>query len=170
MSAGTSISVEEYLHTSYRPDRDYIEGEVLERNVGEWDHSRLQTVVAVWFFAREAHWKLRTVVEQRVQVKSDRFRIPDVCLVRESQVQPILKDPPVLCIEVLSKDDTVRSMQARIDDYLRFGVPTVWVLDPAARRGFIYTPDGMHEAKDRILRAVNPGYPDIELPISELAE
>jgi len=37
-----SVSVEEYLNTSYRPDCDYLEGELLERNVGEWDHSRLQ--------------------------------------------------------------------------------------------------------------------------------
>ena len=170
MSASAFISVEEYLNTSYRPDCDYIEGELLERNVGEWDHGRLQGALCVYLSQRERESGLLVGLEPRVQVKSDRFRIPDVCLVRESQVQPILKDPPVLCIEVLSKDDTVRSMQARIDDYLRFGVPTVWVLDPAARRGFIYTPDGMHEAKDGVLRAVNPGHPDIELPMSELAE
>ena len=33
MSTATLIPVEEYLSTSYRPDRDYIDGEVRERNV-----------------------------------------------------------------------------------------------------------------------------------------
>jgi len=42
MSSTTLVSVSEYLETSYRPDVDYVDGELLERNVGELDHSRLQ--------------------------------------------------------------------------------------------------------------------------------
>ena len=36
-----AVLVEEYLETCYRPDCDYLEGELLERNVGEWDHRKL---------------------------------------------------------------------------------------------------------------------------------
>ena len=42
MTVATQISVEEYLKTSYRPDCDYVDGEVRERNFGEYDHSRPQ--------------------------------------------------------------------------------------------------------------------------------
>ena len=42
MSTITLAPLSEYLETSYRPDCDYLEGELLERNGGEWDHSRLQ--------------------------------------------------------------------------------------------------------------------------------
>jgi hypothetical protein len=42
MSVVTHVSLSEYLNTSYRPDCEYLEGELLKRNVGEWDHSRLQ--------------------------------------------------------------------------------------------------------------------------------
>ena len=42
MAAGTQISVEEYLHTAYRPDCDYVDGVVEERNLGERDHSWIQ--------------------------------------------------------------------------------------------------------------------------------
>ena len=42
MAAGTQISVEEYLHTVYRPDCDYVDGVVEERNLGERDHSWIQ--------------------------------------------------------------------------------------------------------------------------------
>ncbi len=40
MPAAIAIPLSEYLGTSYRPDCDYLEGELLERNVGELDHSR----------------------------------------------------------------------------------------------------------------------------------
>ena len=36
-TAPTQISMEEYLHTVYKPDRDYVNGELEEREVGEWD-------------------------------------------------------------------------------------------------------------------------------------
>jgi hypothetical protein len=35
MGTGTLIPVDEYLRTSFHPDCDFIEGEVLERNVGK---------------------------------------------------------------------------------------------------------------------------------------
>jgi len=34
MSSTTLISVQEYIATSYRPDCDYVDGEVRERNLG----------------------------------------------------------------------------------------------------------------------------------------
>src|SRR5579859_4154183 len=39
MSAATPIPLEEYLHTSYSPDREYRDGVLIERNVGENPHS-----------------------------------------------------------------------------------------------------------------------------------
>src|SRR5580704_12261637 len=35
MSAPTLISVEEYLASSYKPDCDYVDGHIEERNLGE---------------------------------------------------------------------------------------------------------------------------------------
>jgi Uma2 family endonuclease len=76
-----------------------------------------------------------------------------------------------LCIEILSKDDTARALEERIQDYLQFGVPTVWLIDPKTRRAFIHTPDGRRqEPADGLLRAVNPGFPDIEIALSSLFE
>ena len=46
MQASTTVSVEEYLSTSYSPDREYIDGLLLEGNWGETDHSRFQGLVA----------------------------------------------------------------------------------------------------------------------------
>ena len=41
--ATAAISLQEYLATSYRPDRDYVDGAVLERNLGEREHGAIQT-------------------------------------------------------------------------------------------------------------------------------
>lgn len=72
------------------------------------------------------------------QVSSTRFRVPDVCVVsREQELEPVFTRPPLLCIEVLSRDDMLRSMQDRVDDYRAFGVPNIWVLDPVKRRAYV---------------------------------
>lgn len=115
--------MQQYLESSYRPDCEYIDGELLERNVGEWDHSRLQMLLSRYLSNREKQWGILVVVEQRVQVKRTRFRVPDVSvLVGPAPADPILVEPPFLCIEILSPSDRVEEMQDRIDDYLAFGV------------------------------------------------
>ena len=150
MGVATLISVEDYLHTTFRPDCDYIQGEVQERHMGEQAHATLQIFFAGLFWANRDRWQLRSLTEQRVQVKTDRFRIPDVCVVpRSSPRDPILRTPPLLCIEVLSSDDSLRSLQQRIQDFVEMGVPNLWVGDPwnrvdyyASARGYLQPTDG----------------------------
>jgi Uma2 family endonuclease len=165
MPAGTLVSVSEYLSTSYDPDCDYVDGEVLERNLGEHDHSRLQGVLYAYLFNREKQWRIHVVPEQRVQVSPTRFRVPDVCVVAGAEPgEQIFTRPPVLCIEILSPEDTMTRMQERIDDYLGFGVAHVWVLDPRTKRAYDYTAAGMREAKD-VLRLERP---EIAVPLAEI--
>jgi Uma2 family endonuclease len=168
MAAATQISVDEYLNTTYRPDRDYVEGEVRERNSGEYDHSRPQALVCAFFVVREKAWRVRVVTEQRVQVQSHRFRIPDVCVVlADSPVEAIFHHPPFICIEILSKDDTFKSVTERLDDYLAMGVPNIWVIEPHTRRGYVYNSDGILEAKDGVLRVPNS---EIAIPLANIFE
>src|ERR1700733_11643645 len=104
MAASTQISVDEYLRTTYRPDCDYVDGQVLERNLGERDHSRPQMLLSAYLFAREKEWRVIVMPEQRVQVKPTRFRIPDVCVIHEDAPdEQIVTTAPLICIEILSK-------------------------------------------------------------------
>src|SRR5438067_890895 len=119
MESRTLISVEEYLRSVYRPDCDYVDGEVQERNVGELSHGWLQTMLAGFFLAHREQWGIQVIVELRVQVSCQRFRIPDVCVVRGAKPQEeILTKPPFICIEILSPEDRRSRIQDRIDDYL----------------------------------------------------
>ncbi len=165
MSTVTLVPLSEYLETSYRPDCEYLEGELLERNVGEWDHSRLQMLLSRYLSNREKQWGILVVPEQRVQVKARRFRVPDILVLTGPPSGPIIKEPPFLCIEILSPSDRMGEMQDRIDDYLDFGVRYVWLIDPRKRRAFLYTSEGVQEVKDGILHTANP---DIRVSLAEL--
>ena len=166
MSTAVTIPLSEYLDSVYRPDREYIDGELLERNLGELDHSRLQMLLSHYLCSREKQWGIVVLPEQRVQVKATRYRVPDITVVvGPLPSTPILLEPPFLCIEILARDDSMNDMQDRIDDYLTFGVPHVWVVNPRKSRAFHYTPDGMREAKDGVLRTEDP---EIVVPILEL--
>jgi Uma2 family endonuclease len=140
------VSVEEYLATSYRPDCDYVDGEVLERNLGEKEHSILQAALIFLFHTRRDEWKVEVFPELPVQVKPTRFRIPDITVV-DSNVkwQRILRTPPLLCIEILSPEDSLSSTRRRVDDYLDMGTEHVWIIDPAARRTYICSRRGFTE-------------------------
>lgn len=146
MAAGTQLSVEEYLATTFRPDCDYVDGVVEERNVGEWDHSLVQSRFAQYFLNVAKDTELFGVVELRIRVRPGKFRIPDVSVLLGKPQEQVLTHPPLLCIEILSKDDTISKMNERIRDYLEFGVPAVWVVDPGEKRIWIYRGSGLEEA------------------------
>ena len=166
MKTAELISVEEYLSTSYDPDCDYVDGEVQERNLGERDHSVTQGEAYFYFRLRQAEWKVFVFPEQRVQVTPTRYRVPDVCVYAgEEPQEQIFSTPPFICIEILSPEDRIERVQEIIDDYLNFGVPYVWVLNPRSRRGWVYTKDGSREVKDGVLRTENPA---LAVPLSEL--
>jgi Uma2 family endonuclease len=142
-SAGVLVSLDEYLNTTYRPDRDWLDGETRERNVGEWQHAALQSFLVGLLRAYAVEWNLWVLPEQRVQTSERNFRIPDICAVpRTTPFQPILKTPPLLCIEILSRDDSMSEIQDRVEDYLAMGVRAVWVIDPRRRKAYIATDPG----------------------------
>lgn len=149
MSSTTLIAANEYLKTSYRPDCDFVDGKLEERNVGEHDHAALQAALILWFGQRQDEWKIEVLPEQRIQISPSRFRVPDVCLVSLDQpVEQILTKPPLACIEILSPEDTMRRMQERIEDYRNFGVQNIWILDPGTKRGYDCRPSGWLEASE----------------------
>ena len=157
MPTSALVSVEEYLNTSYSPDCDYVDGRIVERNVGELDHSDLQTEIAVYFRLRRQQWNVHCFVEQRVQVSPTRFRIPDVCVVLGSKpTEQILRTPPFLAIEVISKKDRKRDILEKVQDYLRFGVAYGWVIDPRSQEGWAHTAAAVEAAPAGVLRTQNP--------------
>ncbi len=137
LQVSTLIPLEEYLHTSYHPDCDWIDGKVMERNVGEGKLSNVQGFFIRFLGNHAQQWRIRVWPEQRVQVAATRFRIPGICATRRvAPFEEIIRTPPLLCIEVLSPDDRMSDTQEKVDDYLKMGVEVVWVVDPRRRMAF----------------------------------
>jgi Uma2 family endonuclease len=135
MATSLHNSLSEYLAITYRPDREYVDGEIRERNVGKWEHARVQWLLAVWFGAHEQQWGITGSTEQRVRVSDNRVRVPDVVVLTAGPQPDVLTDPPLLVIEILSPDDSYSDTQERAQDYRAMGVETVWIIDPKTRSG-----------------------------------
>ena len=62
MEVLTEVPVEEYLATSYEPDMEYVDGQLVERHVGEYSHSRLQTLIVIVLGNREVERRFRGAI------------------------------------------------------------------------------------------------------------
>jgi Uma2 family endonuclease len=133
MATSISVPVEEYLRTIYHPDMEYVDGELVERNVGERKHSRLQALMVLELGPRERTQGFHVFTEQRLRVlgTKNRYRIPDVCVMAlPYRSEPVLSTPPHLIVEIRSPEDETADILAKVADFLRFGVAHIWLVDP----------------------------------------
>jgi Uma2 family endonuclease len=127
----TQVPVEVYLHSSYEPDAEYVDGVIVERPMGEWDHSSWQHAIELWFAQHAKEWNIHVRPELRVQVQPGNFRVPDVAVTdRNRPVEQIITHPPIAVFEILSPEDTLTRMMVKLRDYARMGIQTILVIDP----------------------------------------
>ena len=166
MASAILIPLSEYLNTTYRPDCDFLEGELLERNMGEQPHARIQGFFNYIFRLNRDRWGVRALPEQRVQVRPERYRIPDVTVIRLTDpADRILLHPPLICIEIFSTADTIKSLQLRVDDYAAMGVEHIWAVDPWKRMAYYASARGFEELEAEAFRV--PGTP-ITIPLADI--
>ncbi len=158
--------LEEYLRTSYSPDREYRDGELVERNVGDWAHSTLQGLLMIYMGVRQAQWNVLVRPELRIKVHEDWYPIPDICVYSQpAPKEPYPERPPLLWIEILSKDDRMADVWAKAAELVKFGVPYVWIIEPHTLMSELWTSSGAATIEDKILRL--PGT-DIVIPLPEV--
>ncbi|MGA2890091.1 MAG: Uma2 family endonuclease [Terracidiphilus sp.] len=130
-TAASFVTVEEYLRSSFEPDAEYVEGEIVERAVGENDHSAWQKAILVWFEQQARASQIRVRPELRVQVAPDCFLVPDVTILdRNRPIERIVTHPPVAVFEILSPADTLKRVMAKCGRYQQMGIRTILVIDP----------------------------------------
>jgi Uma2 family endonuclease len=130
-AATTFVTVEEYLRSSFEPDAEYVEGEIEERNLGEYDHSTWQKALVFWFELQARKAQIRVCPELWVQVASNCFLVPDVTLLdRNLPIEQIVTHPPVAVFEILSPKDALKRVMAKCGRYERMGIRTILVIDP----------------------------------------
>ena len=155
-AAPSLLTLDEYLHTSYKPDADFVDGEIEERNLGEYEHATLQTAIAAWFWPHRADWQIHPVVEQRIRVAPNRVRVCDVTILRaDAPRESVTLTPPLLCIEVVSPEDRLSRIQLVLADYLAMGVENIWLADPLRRVAHTFDAAGLHLADPTRLTVPN---------------
>lgn len=126
------VPVEVYLHCSdWEPDAEYVDGEIEERPIGEFNHAAWQAAIQKWFWKHEDEWKVRVLPELRVQTAPARFRVPDVTVLDRSQpIEQIITHAPVAVFEILSPEDRYTRFVRKLHDYEAMGIRQIWVIDP----------------------------------------
>jgi len=135
MAAGEFVSVREYLSTSYRPDCDYVDGLVVERKFGPI-RSRAIAGSGIPLFRSKAE-AVGPACSSRaaIQVSATRFRVPDVCVVKGEPTEQSSARLRSSASKSSPQTTGLWQCTSASRTYLKFGVPYVWILDPASRKG-----------------------------------
>ena len=152
MATATPISLQQYLRYDDEPDAEYVDGEVEQRPMGEYDHATWQQAIERWFLDHAKQWGIRVRCELRVQVGPTRYRVPDVVVFdRNRPVEQTLTHPPIAVFEVLSPEDTTARLLRKLEDYECMGIPGIFMLDPRLERAYRYVAGDL-----RVCEAVLP--------------
>ena len=144
------VSIEEYLDTSYSPDREYVDGAIVERHVGERPHSLTQKNALIYLQTR--YPGLFVWPEQRVRtVPGRRSRVLDVCVTLEDPQTDIFETPPLIVIEILSRRDEMSDVLEKLEEYAAFQVRHIWLADPRRRKGFRFRDGRLEESEAEFL-------------------
>lgn len=156
MSSQATIPLREYLRRTYRPDLDFLEGELRGRHLGERPHALLHAYLVRKLTAFETVCSARVVASPRLHVRHNRVRVPDACVVARSAYRNrVIGKPPLLCVEVFSSNETLEEMAERISDYVEMGVGSVWAVDPWTRVSYVYANGALTAPLDGVLRVPN---------------
>jgi Uma2 family endonuclease len=107
----------------------------------------------------------RGLIAQRICCAGEIPRPRYLHHVPRTEIEQVFTRPPLVCIEVLSREDSFRSIRDRVDDYLRFGVPDIWIIDPATNRAYVCSRRGFQEPDGGVLEV--PSSP-IWIPLDDL--
>ncbi len=156
------VSLDEYLNTAYSPDREYVDGVIVERHVGERGHSLVQRNSLIYL--QTMYPDLFVWPEQRVRtVAGRRSRVPDLCVTLEDPHTDVFETPPLIVIEILSRRDEMSDVMEKLDEYAAFGVPHIWVADPRRRKGFTFDGSRLQEVDGELAARAE----SIRLPLEE---
>jgi Uma2 family endonuclease len=180
MAAATSgisfVTAEEYLRDPAYERCEYVDGEILERPMGDWKHNLLQCRIAalLYAYAKARGYRAGTELTSRMEVDgSTRYRIPDAGLNEVVRVDSRRHHvgAPTLAVEILPPSDRLKSAFAKAAEYLENGSKVVWLVDPDNRSVIIFLPHStpkILEIGDTL--SASPAFEGLEISLVELFE
>ena len=142
MATPAHIRAEDYLHMTFEHDAEFVRGEIVERYGTDLTHSTIQLRVLLRFGSLMDSCGLCPRPELRLKLAPDVYRIPDVCVFVGEPEQLIPDTPPLVAIEILCRDDRYSALVQKLDEYHKWGVPNIWLIDPIGKRLTVYAGKG----------------------------
>jgi Uma2 family endonuclease len=155
MATSTIVPLEEYLHTTYEPECEWIDGVLKAKSMPDGYHGYFEARL-IAMLMRNSSWGLRALPEVRTRIAADRFRVPDVMAIpADAPFLPLPKVKPLICIEVLSPDDRQADLEENIDDYVAAGIGAIWIVDPRQRTIAMADANGIHPVDELTLQGTS---------------
>ena len=133
MATQALMPVEEYLRKHFEREPEYRDGILEERPLPNFLHSLLQA----FFIHYLSHWTesdtLTAAPELRVKLRSGRFVLPDICIFEGAPTDKLPSAPPLVVIEILSPDDSMSELLAKLGEYREWGAANIWVVNTETR-------------------------------------
>ena len=130
------LSVEDYLRMSFEgTSPEYVDGELVERSEPVLLHSITQERCLRMLDRSPEGGQLIKGPEMRLRIGESRIRIADVAAFRGARpTEQIPSTPPFLVIEVVSPGDRYIDIHRKLEEYRKWGVEHVWLVDPWLRK------------------------------------
>jgi Uma2 family endonuclease len=154
MATQTLVAPEDYLKASFDgPDREYVDGELVERGKPTYLHGKVQALLCILFGALIKRYPIFIVTEVRHAVTPNHlYRIPDVAVFAgQEPTQPVPDTPPLVAIEIVSPDDRLTETMKKFSEYRHWGVEHIWLIDPVEKQFYTYDSTGLHPVQNLAL-------------------
>jgi Uma2 family endonuclease len=155
------------------PKGDYrwelVEGRLVRMSLVGYEHARVAMRFAAMLYAHAVRNGLGEVLPElgcKLQSNPDTVRGPDIAFIRRERTtlaaRGFWNGAPDLVVEVLSPDDRLSHMRAKVDEYLSRGVLAVVIIDPGQKsvtiRRRLSVPLVMRGGDEIVLDDVLPGF------------
>jgi Uma2 family endonuclease len=157
MSTKALVPVEEYLRMSFEgPEPEYLDGELVERNLGGDKHSSVQANLTGIFQSAKKRHRIHVRPEIHMRLAPTRIRVADLAVFLEKPAEEIPSSPPHVVVEIVSPGDRYQGILEKLKEYRGWRIRHIWLLDPASQSFSVYDEAGLREV------------PALELPEFEL--
>ena len=151
MSTKAQIRAEDYLRMTFEHDAEFVHGEIVERGMPTYVHGRLEGLIFAEFDRLRRSHGLYPCLEVRMKIATDLYRISDVAVLTAPASQEVPEKPPLVVVEIISKDDRYSHVRQKLEEYREWGVAYIWVIDPSMKRFWLYNEFGLQNVSSLTL-------------------
>lgn len=133
MAMNAQVSINEYFRLPHTErEAEYVNGSIVERTMPDFLHSYIQLRLGhLLTLALQRYSGYYVCSELRMRVQPNVIRILDLCILNyKADPDSAPTTPPLLAVEIISKDDSYTDVLTKLREYHQWGVRNIWLIDP----------------------------------------